>query len=125
MTRRRGRESKRYRIKYREVPRETDLRQPADWTKNNNHRYWLYYNSARKKQIEAEDQFVKTKDPNFLRKAKIHNYKEKKLLFEGENLYEESLPELGSVYEPLILEVYPEQKGNSRSEERIKENDLN
>ena len=106
----RGQQKKRYKINYRNSTEDPDLKQPADWTRNNYHQNWLYLSHARKRKIEEENNFIKTKNIKHLKKAKLHNYKAKKILFEGLNLYEETVDELHTITTQIALELYPEEK---------------
>src|SRR5437764_1397076 len=55
-------------------------------------------------------QSKKTKNIKYLRKAKIHNFKAKQILFEGINLYEETVEELQLIVKQIALELYPQEK---------------
>src|SRR5437764_1347647 len=55
-------------------------------------------------------QSKKTKNIKYLRKAKIHNFKAKQILFEGINLYEETIEELQFIATQIALELYPQEK---------------
>src|SRR5439155_483571 len=50
------------------------------------------------------------KNIKYLRKAKIHNFKAKQILFEGINLYEETVEELQLIVKQIALELYPQEK---------------
>src|SRR6185369_12867403 len=106
----RGQQRKKFRVHYQESEEDPDIKIPAAWTKNSNHRNWLYLYHARKKQIENENKYVKTGDPIHLRRARVHNFKKKKLLYEGSNLYEETVPELGRIINEISLELFPDQE---------------
>ena len=110
MPRPRGQQKKKYRINYKNSKEDPDLKQPADWTRNNYHQNWLYLLHARTRKIEEENNFIRTKNIKHLKKAKLHNYKGKKILFEGLNLYEETVDELHTITTQIALELYPQEK---------------
>jgi len=99
-----------YRKKFKSKFENSEQRQIASWTNDNYHQNWLYLYYAREKKIEAENQFIKTKNIKYLRKAKIHNFKAKQILFEGINLYEETVEELQLIVKQIALELYPQEK---------------
>ena len=99
-----------YRKKFKSKFEGSEQRQIASWTNDNYHQNWLYLHHAREKKIEAENQFIKTKNIKYLRKAKIHNFKAKQILFEGINLYEETVEELQLIVKQIALELYPQEK---------------
>ena len=103
----RGPYRKKFKSKFEEG---SEQRQIANWTRDNYHKNWLYLQHARGKKIEAENQFIKTKNIKYLRKAKIHNFKAKQILFEGINLYEETVEELQFITTQIALELYPQEK---------------
>src|SRR6266511_2225453 len=99
-----------YRKKFKSKFENSEQRQIASWTNDNYHKNWLYLQYARGKKIKAENQFIKTKNIKYLRKAKIHNFKAKQILFEGINLYEETVEELQLIVKQIALELYPQEK---------------
>lgn len=88
-------------------PKNPDNYKPAEWTKDRKHSYWLNYYLARKQEIEAEEQFVKTGNPEFLRKAKLYTYYKHKLIYEGINLEAKQAPYLEIDKEPTTLTIWP------------------
>src|SRR5205085_1648874 len=99
-----------YRKKFKSKFENSEQRQIASWTNDKYQQNWLYLYHAREKKIEAENQFIKTKNIKYLRKAKIHNFKAKQILFEGINLYEETVEELQLIVKQIALELYPQEK---------------
>ena len=51
-----------YRKKFKSKFENSEQRQIASWTNDNYHQNWLYLYYAREKKIEAENQFIKTKN---------------------------------------------------------------
>src|SRR6185369_8645987 len=84
-------------------PQNPDTYRPAEWTKDRKHSYWLSYYLARKQEIEAEEQYLKTGNAEFLRKARIYSYYKQKLIYEGVNLEAKQAPYLEVDKEPTAL----------------------
>src|SRR6185369_1080151 len=88
-------------------PQNLDTYRPAEWTKDRKHSYWLSYYSARKNEIEAEEQYLKTGNAEFLRKARIYSHYKQKLIYEGVNLEAKQAPYQEIDKEPTALTVWP------------------
>jgi hypothetical protein len=88
-------------------PKNPDNYRPAEWTQDKKHSYWLNYYLARKQEIEAEEEFIKTGNAEFLRKARLYNHYKYKLVFEGRNLEPQQAPYVEIEKEPTTLTIWP------------------
>src|SRR5690348_1237756 len=88
-------------------PQNPDTYRPAEWTKDRKHSYWLSYYLARRNEIEAEEQYLKMGNAEFLRKARIYTYYKHKLIYEGSNLETEQAPYLEIDNGPTTLTIWP------------------
>ena len=88
-------------------PKNPDAYRPAEWTQDKKHSYWLNYYLARKQEIEAEEEFIKTGNAEFLRKARLYNHYKYKLVFEGRNLETQQAPYVEIDKEPTTLTIWP------------------
>lgn len=88
-------------------PKNPDNYRPAEWTQDKKHSYWLNFYLARKQEIEAEEEFIKTGNAEFLRKARLYNHYKYKLVFEGRNLEPQQAPYVEIEREPTTLTIWP------------------
>src|SRR5204863_7486095 len=88
-------------------PRDQDVYRPAEWTKEDKNSYWQNFYWCRKQIIDAENEFVITRNPEYLRKAKIYNYYKELLVFEGRSLLTSKPPYKEVTPEEIKLTIWP------------------